>query len=788
MKIYQTVLLYIGLLLGQVFLQSNVIGQTDQLTYFHLNQVKLLDSPFRDAMEVNRDYLLEMDVDRLLAPYMLEAGLNWDAKRYGNWEDTGLDGHIGGHYLSALAMLYATTGDDQIKSRMEYMLENLATAQQANGNGYIGGVPGGEKLWKAIKAKDIDAGTFSLNDKWVPLYNIHKIYAGLRDAYLIGGQPEAKGMLVHLTDWFLDLTEDFDTEDFQEILISEHGGLNEVFADVAEITGDKKYLDLAKNMSHHIILDPLSQEVDNLNGMHANTQIPKVIGFQKIAEMDDDEQWNRASYFFWDNVVNSRSVSIGGNSVREHFHSKDNFNPMLSSEQGPETCNTYNMMRLSEKLFQASPDRKFIDYYERALYNHILSSQHPTEGGYVYFTSMRPNHYRVYSQPHNNFWCCVGSGMENHTKYGQVIYAKKDETIFVNLFIASELDWNERGIKIIQSTSFPYEESTLLSVETAKPTSFDLQLRKPSWVKSDIFAIFINGEKQQINVNSAGYISLNRTWNSGDKLEVTLPMEISLEYLPDGSPWASFAYGPIVLASKTGQEDLTGLFADDSRMGHVASGSLIPLAFSTILKEEIKKEKLQRVNEDLNFHLADNLIVGERNHIELIPFFSLHDSRYQIYWPIVSDEEVLQFKKAIQDKDEYMVKLERQTVDFVAAGEQQPESEHSFSSSKSFTGQENGRFWRSTLDWFEYTLQNKDSAAKTLRVVYSNRKTGNPFNIYINGELVNTEKLDPSSEGFTEINYDISSFDHESLKVRFESIEGKETERIEQVRLLKAGR
>ncbi|MBS9522809.1 glycoside hydrolase family 127 protein [Litoribacter alkaliphilus] len=768
-----------------LFYSFSATSQTTELQYFGLDKVKLLDSPFLEAMQVNRSYLMEMDTDRLLSPYMLEAGVEWTADRYGNWENTGLDGHVGGHYLSALAMLYAATGDQEAKERLDYMISNLAIAQQKNGNGYLGGVPGGEKIWEELRERNIDAGTFSLNGKWVPLYNIHKIYAGLRDAYLIAGVPEAKTMLVELTDWFLDLTSSYEERDFQEILISEHGGLNEVFADVAEMTGEQKYLDLAKKMSHHKILFPLAQEEDNLTGMHANTQIPKIIGFQKIAELESNPTYVNASRFFWDNVVNSRSVTIGGNSVREHFHEVDNFAPMLSSEQGPETCNTYNMMRLSEKLFQASPDRKYIDYYERALYNHILSSQHPETGGYVYFTSMRPNHYRVYSQPHNNFWCCVGSGMENHTKYGQVIYAHRPDELFINLFIASELDWKEQGMKIVQDTKFPFEESTTIQLKTDKPKRLSLNIRKPNWLVEEKVELTINGEKQSVEPDPTGYIKLERTWHDGDQVVLSLPMQTTYEKMPDNSNWLSFLHGPIVLAAKTGSDDLTGLFADDSRMGHNASGKLIPLAETEFFKPSLLEKMPEKSNEDFKFLIAEEQTYGNQQPIELIPFFQLHESRYQVYWPVVEEGELDAFKENLLTIDEYLLQLDKITVDFVAAGEQQPESEHEFQGSVTVTGQEDGGFWRSTTNWFEYKLQNKNQEAKKLRISYTKEKVGKPFLIYINDTLLKNELFTPEGTNVTEKDYDISNIQSEELIIRFESIDGFSTEKIKEIRLIR---
>ena len=385
------------------FLLTGKAQTQQEVSYFPLQDVKLLESPFLQAQQTDLHYIMAMEPDRLLAPFLREAGLTPKAPSYTNWENTGLDGHIGGHYISALSMMYAATGDTAIYRRLNYMLNELHRAQQAVGTGFIGGTPGSLQLWKEIKAGNIRAGGFDLNGKWVPLYNIHKTYAGLRDAYLYAGNDLARQMLVALTDWMIDITAGLTDQQMQDMLRSEHGGLNETFADVAEITGDKKYLELARRFSHKVILDPLVKDEDRLTGMHANTQIPKVIGYKRIADLAQDQNWDHAARFFWNTVVNHRSVCIGGNSVREHFHPADNFTSMLNDVQGPETCNTYNMLRLTKMLYQTSPDIRFADYYERALYNHILASQQPTKGGFVYFTPMRPGHYRVYSQPETDF-------------------------------------------------------------------------------------------------------------------------------------------------------------------------------------------------------------------------------------------------------------------------------------------------------------------------------------------------------------------------------------------------
>ena len=447
---------------------------------FRVNDVKLTQSAFKQAEDMDIRYLLGIDPDRLMAPYLKEAGLTPKAPNYPNWENTGLDGHIGGHYVSALSYMYASTGNKEIKDRLDYCISELKRCAEANGNGYLSGVVDGKKKWKEISEGNIRESSFGLNDGWVPLYNIHKIYAGLRDAYLLAGSKEAKQMFIALTDWMYELTKDLSDDQLQRMLNSEHGGLNETFADAAAISGDERFMELAKRFSHMKILEPLLRGEDRLTGMHANTQIPKVIGYKRIADIEGNTEWDKAAQFFWSTVVENRSITIGGNSVREHFHPADDFSSMLTSEQGPETCNTYNMLRLTKMLFATSADSRYMDYYERALYNHILSTINPVQGGFVYFTPMRSGHYRVYSQPQTSFWCCVGSGMENHARYGEMIYSHEgDDALYVNLFIPSTLQWGK--VQVEQVSNFPAEEGIALVVNPKKAKEFTIKVRIPEW-------------------------------------------------------------------------------------------------------------------------------------------------------------------------------------------------------------------------------------------------------------------------------------------------------------------
>ncbi|WP_341937955.1 glycoside hydrolase family 127 protein [Marinimicrobium sp. C2-29] len=709
---------------------------------FHLNQVRLLDSPFKHAQETNLSYIFAMDPDRLLAPYLHEAGLEPKADNYGNWEDSGLDGHIGGHYLTSLSLAYAATGNGEALRRLNYMLDELERAQEANGNGYLGGVPGSRELWDEIERGEINADLFALNGKWVPWYNVHKVFAGLRDAYLYADSEQAKQMLVELSDWTLNLVEGLSDEQIQAMLRTEYGGMNEVFADVAAITGEDKYLTLAKQFSHEQILDPLLAGKDELNGLHANTQIPKVIGYQRVAELSGDEHWSDAAEFFWRTVVYERSVAIGGNSVREHFHPTDDFTPMVTDREGPETCNTYNMLKLSKMLYSEAGELEYIDYYERALYNHILSSQHPDHGGLVYFTPMRPAHYRKYSQPEEAMWCCVGSGIENHFKYGELIYGHQGDDILVNLFIPSRLSWEERGITLVQETDFPDAETTTFTLEQGWG-DFALKLRHPVWVDQGDVQVQVNGEAVDVEAGPGEYVELDRQWQQGDRVTVTLPMETRLEQLPDQTDYYAVLHGPIVLAAKTAafEDEQLNFLSDDSRMGHIAEGQLCPAEATPMMISEPETFLTQVrpvAGKPLTFTAPRGLDAPQEESVELIPFFRLHDARYTLYWPNARSDDS---EKRAEEQRERLA-LEAITIDQIAPGEQQPESDHFFKGEDTEAGIHMGRHWRHAQGWFSYQLRDPRAEAETLRITYFGGDAGREFEISLDGTKIADVELE----------------------------------------------
>ncbi|QDW22053.1 glycoside hydrolase family 127 protein [Flavobacterium sp. KBS0721] len=741
---------------------------TAQMQLFDLKEVRLKEGPFKNAQDVDLKYILELNPDRLLAPYLIASGIPVKAERYGNWESIGLDGHIAGHYLSALAMMYASTGNREVKNRLDYMISELEICQQKNGNGYVGGIPQGKVFWDRIHNGDIDGSNFGLNNTWVPLYNIHKLFAGLTDTYHYTGNEKAKEILIKLGDWFIELIRPLSEEQIQNILKTEHGGINESFADLYIITKNKKYLETAEKVSHLAILNPLEKKEDKLTGLHANTQIPKVIGFEKIGRLSGNKDMTDAAQFFWENVTQKRSVAFGGNSFAEQFNPTEDFSGMLKSNQGPETCNSYNMERLSKALFLDQNKVSYLDFYERTLYNHILSSQHPEKGGFVYFTPIRPNHYRVYSQPETSMWCCVGSGLENHSKYGELIYSHTENNVFVNLFIPSVLDWKEKDIYIEQTTKFPYQNSTNLVLKLKKSKTFSMNIRYPEWAED--FEISINGKIQKIEAKPSSYVTITRKWKSGDQISVTFKTSTHLENLPDGSNWSAFVNGPIVLAAKTSNKDLDGLFADDSRMGHVAAGKYYPLDQADAIIGD-KAAYIAKMKDLGNLHFR-------LDSLELQPFFEIHDARYQMYFQNYTKEQYQEKHALLKQQEIQALALEAKTVDKINCGEQQSEVDHRYKGEKSDSGYDDTKAWRSTKSYISYQLLNKNKAGKYLDIICTGDfKTDN---ITI---LINEKPASIISTANKTIRLNVEKI--EMVNITIKSNDGSNSPKFHQFRILK---
>ena len=762
---------------------------------FPLSDVKLLSGPFKHAQDLNIHVLLEYDVDRLIAPFRKEAGLPEKAKLYPNWE--GLDGHIGGHYLTALAMNYASTGNVECKKRMEYMISELKACQEANeknhpdwGKGYVGGAPNSQQIWSTLQKGDFAA----YRDAWVPWYNVHKLYSGLRDAWLYAGNEDAKAIFLKFCDWGINITSELTDQQMQQMLDNEHGGMNETFADAYQMTGDKKYMVAAKRFSHRMLLDAMAAGNDNLDNKHANTQVPKAVGFQRIAELSHDEQYTKAGSFFWETVTGTRSLAFGGNSRREFFPSVASCTDFVNEVEGPETCNSYNMLKLTEDLFRVNPLAKYADYYERTMYNHILSTQHPEHGGFVYFTPARPRHYRVYSQPNEAMWCCVGSGMENHGKYSHFIYTHQNDSLFLNLFVASELNWREKGIKMVQETQFPNEETTRLII-TEGTAKFKLMVRYPSWVKEGALKISVNGKPVEFDSKPSSYVAVERNWKKGDEVHILLPMHNSIEKMPNVPNYVAIMHGPILLGAKTGTEDLKGLVADDGRWAHIAGGERLPVDKAPIIIENSLDDiagKLTPIKDKpLAFTVSLNMV--NKANIELEPFFGIHDSRYMIYWMWLTESQYKNYIDSLAIAENERMELQKRTIDFVAPGEQQPEADHQMEKLKSNTGNFHDEFWRDARNdgYFSYNMTTNSETGLSLIVRYWGAEWGNrKFDIFIDNEKLITEDNTGrwNQSQFQEVKYEIPDSmvkDKKQIRVKFQALPGNTAGAVYYIRLVR---
>jgi len=676
-----------------------------------LTAVRLTDGPFAAAQRTTLAYVLGLDPDRLLAPFRREAGLAPVARPYGSWESTGLDGHIGGHALSAASLLWAATGDERAADLARVLVDGLVTCQDALGTGYVGGVPDGVALWESVASGGAEAGTFDLGGAWVPWYNVHKTYAGLIDAARYAPADvaaRARAAAVRLGDWGAALSDRLDDDAFARMLRTEHGGMCEAYGDLAELTGDARYAALARRFADESLLAPLRQGRDVLDGLHANTQIAKVVGWPGIGEAD-------AAHAFVRTVLAHRTLVLGGTSVAEHFTP----DPVahVTHREGPESCNTANLLELERRLYAPTGDTTLLDAAERQLVNHVLSAQHP-DGGYVYFTPARPGHYRVYSTRDDGMWCCVGTGLETYARLGELAYAHDDDGLLVNLPVPSTLDLTERGARVRLASTYPAPSRVThvaLTVDVDAPTELAVHVRRPVWAVEDV-VLTVDGTPVPAAAERAGYTTVRRTWRGGETLAWRLVAGPAAERLPGDDGWVALRWGPVVLAARGDTDDLVGLRADDTRMGHVARGPLRPLADAPLLVGS---------DDDLAAALhpaGDGTFVldrGPADPLVLEPLHSLHDARYTVYFPAARDAaDVARRRAELAALDDEQLGLATRAVDAVACGQQQPETDHGYTGSDTWTGAVDGRHWRAARDRFAYRLVDPEGRGAVLRVTY----------------------------------------------------------------------
>lgn len=708
---------------------------------FPLTAVKLLDGPFLHATDLDAKILLSYQPDRLLAKFYSEAGLTPKAEHYMGWENETIAGHSLGHYLSACSMMYQTTGDTAFLNRVNYIIDELKKLQDHDGNGYIGAFPNGKKILEDEVAKgNIRSQGFDLNGIWVPFYTEHKMMAGLRDAYHLCGNKTALEVEKRFADWLDGIVSPLNDEQVQKMLRCEHGGISETLADLYADTGNEKYLKLSRIFYQKAFLDPLKEGKDVLPGKHCNTNIPKLIALSRLYELTGDTSDRKAAEFFWQTVVNHHSYVTGGNGDNEYFGPADKLRNRLG-EGTTESCNVYNMLKLTEHLFEWEASENVADFYERALFNHILSTQNPDDGHVTYNLSLDMGGYKDFQDP-EWFTCCIGTGMENHSKYGRNIFYHNDNELFLFQFIASELTWKEKGLIVTQNTKYPEEQGTSLDFICEKPFRLTVQVRYPFWAEKGI-EISVNGSKKHVKGTPGSYIPVARTWKSGDRLEVKIPFSLRLESMPDDSSRVAVMYGPLVMAGD---------------LGPVKDSAISDAMYVPVLMTENRDPStwMKPVEGKINTFITFN--TGRPRDFEMKPFYATYNRRYSIYWDLFNEEGWKTRQTEYRAELDKIKKIKEATIDFVQPGEMQPERDHNFKGERTSSGGFRERTNRESRGgWFSYDMKTKSIFPLALAVEYWGGFPGaKTFDILVNDKVIATENISNKKDGqFITIQYDI---------------------------------
>ncbi|MGZ3297431.1 MAG: beta-L-arabinofuranosidase domain-containing protein [Asticcacaulis sp.] len=730
-------------------------GDTASVEPFPLSAVRLKPSPFLTAVEANQRYLLSLSADRFLHNFRLYAGLPPKGELYGGWEARGIAGHSLGHYQSALSLIYAQTGKPEFRERALYITRELALIQAKNGDGYAGGTNvdrdgktvDGKVIFEEIRRGDIRTQGFDLNGGWVPLYTYHKVLAGTLDAHHYCNDPASLEVALGLAGYLGGILEGLSDAQIQEILRAEHGGLNECYAELYARTGNKRWLTLAERIRHRAVLDALAEGRDELAGKHANTQIPKVIGLSRIYEVAPTDQHRhdcaKAALFFWETVTKDHSYVIGGNSEYEHFGEPRKLSKRLG-QQTCEHCNTYNMLKLTRHLYGWSGDARYFDFYERAHLNHTMSAQDPETGMFTYFTPLASGYGRVHSSPDNDFWCCVGSGMESHAKHGESIWWHRGSQVVVNLYYASTLDWAAKGVKLDMDTAFPADGEVRLKVtKAARPV--ELSLRVPYWCASP--RLSVNGRARQTPVRG-GYVTLSGL-KAGDVVHLSLDMAVHTETMPDDDRLVAFLNGPLVLAADLGPSDKPWEGIDPVVVGD-SNDRLVVRSGET-------------------FGFGDH---GRPQNLVVRPFYTQHHNRTAVYFRRFTPSEWPQMEASLRADAARKADIERRTIDFIRLGEQQPETDHAFQGTPNTAAvthiAERGRVMNKGYFQFEMAVK---PGPLDLQVSYNGADRNKDFTILADGQVVAHETLPgESSAGHNVITYPLPDLSGKSkVTIRFEA-------------------
>src|SRR5271165_3222216 len=582
---------------------------------FPMKSVRLGPGAFSAAADANRRYLKTLPADRLLHSFRLTAGLPSSAEPFGDWEkpDCELRGHFaGGHYLSACALAFASSDDEQLKSNGDLMVAELAKCQAKHKNGYLSAFP--QELFDRLRD--------GVN-VWAPFYTIHKVMAGHLDMYTLTANEQALETVEKMAKWVRSWSDPLSEQQMQRVLLVEYGGMGEVLCNLYAVNGKREYLNLAKRFDKKWFFDPLAAHRDELKGLHVNTHIPQVIAAARLYQLTGDKRyWNIADYF-WNEVTSERSYCTGGTSNFETWRTEPG---VLSTQLSPHTtedCCAYNMMKLTRHLFGWSPQARYMDYYERTLFNHRMGTIDPETGTTVYYLPLGNGYSKIYAKPFDSFWCCNGTAAEEFAKLTDTIYFHDDNSVFVNLYIASELNWLEKGVRLTQQTSFPDEQGTTLLVSAARPVDVDLKLRVPYWAKSG--SVKVNGRLVPAFADPGSYLVLRGPWKNGDRIELSLPMQVHAAPMPDRGSLQAAMYGPLVLAARFEEEPREKWYR------HFTSEEKQEPSPTLQFKGKVDDPAswLEPVGGKLAFHT-----VSQNQAVAFVPLSSIVHERYFVYHEI----------------------------------------------------------------------------------------------------------------------------------------------------------
>ena len=774
-----------------------------------LDAVRLTGGPLKHAQELDAAYLLELEPDRMLAYYRERAGLARKAEPYGGWDGDGrnLTGHIGGHYLSAVSLMYAATGDARFKARADYIVSELKVVQDKHGDGYLSALEGGRDCFGRLAKGEIRSTSFDLNGQWSPWYTLHKTYGGLRDAYRFTGNRTALDVETKFAAWAEGILSGLDDAQIQAMLGTEFGGMNQIMADLYVDTGDPRWLDLSWKFEHRAFIQPLQRHQDDLNGKHGNTQIPKLVGSaDRLAATGNAADLMAASFFF-DRVAQHHSFATGGHGTDEYFGPPDVLSARVDGRTA-ETCNVYNMLKLARLMFSFDPDPHYADFHERALFNHIMASIDPDDGRMCYMVNVGRGVTHEYQDMMRSFTCCVGSGMESHALHGDGLYYEDGDRLWVNLYAPSTAEWRDAGVHLAMETGFPEGESATLRFTFDAPREFTLALRRPYWA-GDGFAVRVNGqpvtfpdpEAAAVNAQQtrrlyatsypvSAFVELKRTWRSGDTVEVALPKSLRLEPVPDNPRRASILWGPLVLAGDLGPEPQRGPRSEDDEP------SLQPSAPIFVAAEQPVDSWLKPAGTAPGHFRGTGRTPdakGTARDVELMPFFRLHRRTYSTYWDFFTPDEWTAKQAEYVAEAERLRRLDAATVAFLQPGEAVFEREFNYQAGDGAAPQRiQGRPGRRATDWFSYDVPVEPAHPTTLILTYfTGDRRGVPasFDILVDGTRIAEEHVERSEPSrFVNVEHAVPPAlvqGRQRVTVRFQAKQGSQVATIFGLRVIR---